>query len=66
MRTLAAFAVQSVGFAAWAQDGPAVAIASGQLRAARAYLDLTPAGPVAREGLRREACDLFLENIKRH
>ena len=32
---------------------------------ARAYLDLTAAGPVAREGLRREACDLFLENIKR-
>lgn len=33
--------------------------------AARAYLDLTANGPVAREGLRREACDLFIENIAR-
>ena len=33
--------------------------------AARAYMDLTAQGPVAREGLRREACDLFIENIKR-
>jgi para-nitrobenzyl esterase len=33
--------------------------------AARAYLDLTAEGPVAREGLRRDACDLFLENISR-
>jgi para-nitrobenzyl esterase len=32
---------------------------------ARAYLDLTGNGPVAREGLRREACDLFIENITR-
>ena len=31
---------------------------------ARAYLDLTADGPVAREGLRREACDLFIENIQ--
>ena len=31
---------------------------------ARAYIDLTATGPVAREGLRREACDLFLDNIK--
>jgi para-nitrobenzyl esterase len=33
--------------------------------AARAYMDLTANGPVAREGLRREACDVFMENIKR-
>jgi para-nitrobenzyl esterase len=33
--------------------------------AARAYMDLTANGPVAREGLRREACDLFVENITR-
>ena len=33
--------------------------------AARAYMDLTANGPVVREGLRREACDLFIENIKR-
>jgi para-nitrobenzyl esterase len=33
--------------------------------ASRAYIDLTANGPVAREGLRREACDLFMENIKR-
>jgi para-nitrobenzyl esterase len=33
--------------------------------AARAYIDLTATGPVAREGLRREACDLFIENIAR-
>jgi para-nitrobenzyl esterase len=32
--------------------------------AARAYMDLTAEGPVAREGLRREACDLFIENIQ--
>jgi para-nitrobenzyl esterase len=32
---------------------------------ARAYIDLTASGPVPREGLRREACDLFIENIKR-
>ena len=33
--------------------------------ASRAYMDLTSSGPVAREGLRREACDLFIENITR-
>ena len=33
--------------------------------AARAYIDLTEKGPVAREGRRREACDLFIENIAR-
>jgi para-nitrobenzyl esterase len=32
---------------------------------ARAYLDFTDAGPVAKEGLRRQACDLFMENQKR-
>jgi para-nitrobenzyl esterase len=31
---------------------------------ARPYIDLTAKGPVVREGLRREACDLFIENIK--
>lgn len=30
--------------------------------AARAYMDLTANGPVAREGLRREACGLFMED----
>jgi len=33
--------------------------------AARAYLDFTDAGPVAKEGLRRQACDVFMENQKR-
>ena len=33
--------------------------------AARAYMDLTAQGPVAREGLRRAACDLFIENVTR-
>ena len=33
--------------------------------AARAYIDLTANGPVVREGLRREACDLFIGNINR-
>ena len=33
--------------------------------AARAYMDLTAGGPVPREGLRREACDLFIENLAR-
>jgi para-nitrobenzyl esterase len=31
---------------------------------ARAYIDLSANGRVVREGLRREACDLFIENIK--
>jgi para-nitrobenzyl esterase len=34
--------------------------------AERAYLDFTANGPKAREGLRREACDLFIENIQRN
>ncbi len=33
--------------------------------AGRAYLEFTDAGPVVREGLRREACDLYTENLKR-
>jgi para-nitrobenzyl esterase len=32
---------------------------------ARAFMDFTADGPVAREGLRRAACDLFTENITR-
>ena len=32
---------------------------------ARAYLDLMDAGPVAKEGLRRPICDLFMENQTR-
>ena len=31
----------------------------------RAYIDFTDAGPVARENLRRQACDVFTENLKR-
>jgi para-nitrobenzyl esterase len=31
----------------------------------RAYLQFTDSGPVAREGLRRPFCDLFLENLNR-
>jgi para-nitrobenzyl esterase len=31
----------------------------------RAYLDFMDSGPVAKEGLRRQACDLFMENQKR-
>ena len=31
---------------------------------ARAYLDLTDAGPVAKEGLRRQVCDLYTEKLK--
>jgi para-nitrobenzyl esterase len=33
--------------------------------ARRAYLDFTDAGPVAKAGLRREICDLFMENQTR-
>jgi para-nitrobenzyl esterase len=33
--------------------------------AARAYLDFMDAGPVAKEGLRRPVCDLYMENQKR-
>jgi hypothetical protein len=28
-------------------------------------MDFTDAGPVVKEGLRREACDVFMENQKR-
>ena len=33
--------------------------------AKRAYLEFTDAGPVVREGLRRQVCDLYTENLKR-
>jgi len=33
--------------------------------AKRAYIDFTDAGPVAKEGLHREVCDVFIENNKR-
>jgi para-nitrobenzyl esterase len=33
--------------------------------AARAYLEFTADGPVAREGLRRQVCDLYTDNLKR-
>jgi para-nitrobenzyl esterase len=33
--------------------------------ASRAYIQFTDAGPVAKEGLRRPFCDLFIENVKR-
>jgi len=33
--------------------------------ARRAYMDFTDAGPVVKESLRREVCDLFMENEKR-
>jgi para-nitrobenzyl esterase len=32
---------------------------------ARAYMDFTDAGPVVKEGLRRQACDVFIENENR-
>jgi para-nitrobenzyl esterase len=32
---------------------------------ARAYIQFTDAGPIAKEGLRRPYCDLFIENMKR-
>jgi para-nitrobenzyl esterase len=32
---------------------------------ARGYLEFTDNGPVAREGLRRPFCDLYVENVKR-
>ncbi len=32
---------------------------------ARGYLEFAGGGPVAREGLRRQFCDLYLENVKR-
>jgi len=33
--------------------------------ASRAYMDFTDSGPVAKEGLRRQACDVFMENQRR-
>jgi para-nitrobenzyl esterase len=32
---------------------------------ARDYVEFTADGPIARQGLRREACDLFTDNLKR-
>jgi para-nitrobenzyl esterase len=32
---------------------------------ARGYLDLVDGAPVAKEGLRRPVCDLYMENQKR-
>src|SRR5207253_2678372 len=31
----------------------------------RAYIDLSAEGPIARQGLRRETSDLFVENVNR-
>ena len=31
----------------------------------RDYLDLTSAGPIAKEGLRRQVCDLYIEKLER-
>ena len=31
----------------------------------RAYIQFTDAGPFVKEGLRRQQCDLFIENVKR-
>ena len=33
--------------------------------ASRAYIQFTDASPIAKEGLRRAQCDLFIENVKR-
>ncbi|MBV8735617.1 MAG: carboxylesterase family protein, partial [Solirubrobacterales bacterium] len=33
--------------------------------AARGYIEFTDNGPIAREGLRRPFCDLYVENVKR-
>jgi para-nitrobenzyl esterase len=33
--------------------------------AARGYVEFTDSGPVAREGLRRPFCDLYVDNVKR-
>jgi para-nitrobenzyl esterase len=33
--------------------------------AARGYIEFTDSGPVAREGLRRPFCDIYVENAKR-
>jgi hypothetical protein len=30
-----------------------------------AYVEFTADGPIAREGLRRAACDLFIEKVSR-
>ena len=32
---------------------------------ARGYIEFTDSGPVAREGLRRPFCDLYVDNVKR-
>ena len=43
------------GLPKWPKFNPAV----------RAYIEFTDSGPVAREGLRRAFCDLFIESTKR-
>jgi para-nitrobenzyl esterase len=32
----------------------------------RAYIDFTSAGPVAREGLRRQVCNLYMDLLEDH
>jgi para-nitrobenzyl esterase len=44
------------GLPSWPEFNPAT----------RAYLDFTSDGPVVREGLRRNACDLYIEELDHH
>ena len=46
-------------------NGPGVPVWPKFDSSSRAYMQFTDAGPIAKEGLRRAYCDLFIENVKR-
>ena len=46
-------------------DGPGLPVWPKFDSSSRAYIQFTDAGPIAKQGLRRAYCDLFIENVKR-
>ena len=46
-------------------NGPGLPVWPKFDSSSRAYIQFTDAGPIAKEGLRRAYCDLFIENVKR-
>jgi para-nitrobenzyl esterase len=46
-------------------NGPGVPVWPKFDSSSRAYIQFTDAGPIAKEGMRRTYCDLFIENVKR-
>jgi para-nitrobenzyl esterase len=46
-------------------NGPGLPVWPKFDSSSRAYIQFTDAGPIAKQGLRRAYCDLFIENVKR-